>query len=579
MRPYISLIHESLRSVAIFINRALLVAGVFLAITGFFLHYYNQDKIVHTDKVKEVRAHIYQTNDALKNNKNPKVQAVLGTFRFATCASLGEACTNNPKDGDINYNSSILGYMGNMIALPYQNPPSSGIAWVQDSMQNVGLVPHTYAAGIGFYSLSAFQKIWQIFRNITFFLMALAIVAVGFLIMFRVKLDSQTVISIENSLPRIIITLLLITFSYAIAGFMVDLMYVVIMIAINIFGNVGSTGIQSVTVDNLKSVYLTNQVSIFSAFLGTTTYMEAYVEGLRGLIEIIPEWIKLFLYVGIYSYLYAALLGFLTRTFGENIDIGADVSIVVAGLNLKFSRLVFFIIFGVILGIILPIFIYFVIPFLLALIVLLFLFFRIFFMLLRCYVQIAINIIFAPVLILPNVLPGNNAFMDWFKRILGNLAAFPITIILLITVQLIAINDEFIGFRSAAGYLPGQSTHDFSAVQFSMPMLPFKTSQLVPIIAAVFLLVIPELVMKVVNSIAGASLIEAGPGALIGGVGGAVGTVFRQYSGLAALNQTLKGTNPIGRVLNSTGLFGKADTNARESAPPPAATETIIENS
>lgn len=575
MRPYFHLIHESLRSVAIFVNRAMLVAGVFLAITGFFLHYYNQDKPAQTDKVKEVRAHIYQTNDALKNNKNPKVQAVLGTFRFATCASLGEACTNNPSDGDINYNSSILGYMGNMIALPYQNPPSSGIAWVQDSMQNVGLVPHTYAAGIGFYSLSAFQKIWQIFRNITFFLMALAIVAVGFLIMFRVKLDSQTVISIENSLPRIVITLLLITFSYAIAGFMVDLMYVVIMIAINIFGNVGTTGIQSVTVDSLKNVYLTNQVSIFNAFIGTTKYMDAYVDGLRGMIEIIPEWIKLFLYVGIYSYLYAALLGFLTRTFGDNIDIGADVSIVVAGLNLKFSRLVFFIIFGVILGIILPIFIYFVIPFLFALLVLLFLFFRIFFMLLRCYVQIVINIIFAPVLILPNVLPGNNAFMDWFKRIVGNLAAFPITIILLITVQLIAINDEYIGYRS----ILKTTTENFSAVQFSMPMLPFKTSQLVPIIAAVFLLVIPEMVKKVVDSIAGASLIEAGPGALVGGVGGAVGTVFRQYSGLAALNQTLKGTNPIGRVLNSTGLFGKADTNARESAPPPAATETIIENS
>jgi len=45
--------------------------------------------------------------------------------------------------------------------------------------------------------------------------------------MFKVKISPQAVISIQSALPKIIITLILVTFSYAIAGFLIDIMYVV----------------------------------------------------------------------------------------------------------------------------------------------------------------------------------------------------------------------------------------------------------------------------------------------------------------------------------------------------------------
>jgi len=50
----------------------------------------------------------------------------------------------------------------------------------------------------------------------------------AFMIMFRVRISPQTVITVQSALPKIIFTLILITFSYAIAGFLIDLMYVVI---------------------------------------------------------------------------------------------------------------------------------------------------------------------------------------------------------------------------------------------------------------------------------------------------------------------------------------------------------------
>lgn len=48
------------------------------------------------------------------------------------------------------------------------------------------------------------------------------------MIMFRVKISPQTIITVQSALPKIALALILITFSYPIAGLLVDLMYVVI---------------------------------------------------------------------------------------------------------------------------------------------------------------------------------------------------------------------------------------------------------------------------------------------------------------------------------------------------------------
>jgi len=46
------------------------------------------------------------------------------------------------------------------------------------------------------------------------------------MIMFRVKINPQTVVTVQSSLPKIVISAVLITFSYAIAGLLIDIMYV-----------------------------------------------------------------------------------------------------------------------------------------------------------------------------------------------------------------------------------------------------------------------------------------------------------------------------------------------------------------
>ena len=107
-----------------------------------------------------------------------------------------------------------------------KNRPISGIGYISNLLAKFRLVPEANAQGFGFTALNPIQKYWTGIRNVAYSLMVLVIIVFAFMIMFRVKLSPQTVISVQSTLPKIIIALILATFSYAIAGFLIDLMYV-----------------------------------------------------------------------------------------------------------------------------------------------------------------------------------------------------------------------------------------------------------------------------------------------------------------------------------------------------------------
>ncbi|HUS60254.1 MAG TPA: hypothetical protein VMX76_02615 [Nevskiaceae bacterium] len=120
----------------------------------------------------------------------------------------------------------VVGTLGNLIAGMYTSPPVSSTEYFADLGGKLKVVKPVYAQGVGFEGLRSILDIWKIFRNITYLFFVIIFVVIGFAIMFRVKLNPQTVISIQNALPKIIIALILVTFSYAIAGLLIDLLYV-----------------------------------------------------------------------------------------------------------------------------------------------------------------------------------------------------------------------------------------------------------------------------------------------------------------------------------------------------------------
>lgn len=161
---------------------------------------------------------------------------VFGHTEIYTCllSPAKDTCllsvVNNMKDifseiGEMSHSQSTA---SSFVAVVGTNP-ISGVYYTKQLISKFNPVTTVNAQGFGFNTgANSIVKLWQISRNFAFSLLIIAVIAMAFMIMFRVKISPQVVITVQSALPKLIAALVLITFSYAIAGFMIDLMYVVI---------------------------------------------------------------------------------------------------------------------------------------------------------------------------------------------------------------------------------------------------------------------------------------------------------------------------------------------------------------
>ena len=149
-------------------------------------------------------------------------------------------------------NQGAIPITTNLIASLINTPPVNTGEYLADLGSSLGLAKPAYAQGIGFKALTPIMRIWKAFRNVSYMAFVIIFVALGFMIMFRTKINPQTVISIQESLPRIVITLLIITFSYAIASLMIDLIYIAIYLTVavlsgsNLFEDGGKAALERI---------------------------------------------------------------------------------------------------------------------------------------------------------------------------------------------------------------------------------------------------------------------------------------------------------------------------------------------
>jgi hypothetical protein len=423
------------------LQKATLVFAVYVVIAMLFAYFINKDlPKVKIDPIKQNREQIYQViNDSkIQETKTGKIALVV--YRLAMCSMIGEACTDKPSDGDVNYPGSFMGTAGNLIAFPYSHPPASGVYWAYTGLQNAGFIPKTYAAeGIGMSVIKPYAEIWKAFRDFSYIILVIILVAIGFMIMFRMKLNPQTVISIENALPRIVVTLILITFSFAIAGFLIDLMYVVMATGIgvvsrgNIFYNAGEFQNKYLSAkmfqlgDGLIPGELTKLGDLGFLFYMGNQLLAIFPAVINGLLRLIFGW------VGTY-FIYRAARN---SPLYEATNMADDLAISGLGFGgslgklpgtfLKILGSTAFLIIGGILGSAL------VPQLLLGLLFLMtvfFLVFRLFSLLFKAYIEIIIMIMFAPIILLINAIPGKNVFSFWFKNLIANLITFPVVILI-----------------------------------------------------------------------------------------------------------------------------------------------------
>jgi hypothetical protein len=153
-----------------------------------------------------------------------------GTPDIGTCTSLFTA-SSTPLLQNAQVLPEIPQVKQNLWQMVFADRPLSGVSYIKEKISKFSLIPKVNAQAVGFgygTALMPIQPMWLTMRDISFSFFVLIVIIFAFLIMFRIKLSPQTVISVQSALPKIVMGLITVTFSYAIAGFMVDLMYVVI---------------------------------------------------------------------------------------------------------------------------------------------------------------------------------------------------------------------------------------------------------------------------------------------------------------------------------------------------------------
>lgn len=189
----------------------------------------------------------------------------------------------------------------------------SGVGYIKDKISSFSLIPVAHAQGFGFSAASPIQKLWVAFRNLAFGLSVVVILVLAFMIMFRVKISPQTVITAQSAIPKIIIALILVTFSYAIAGFMIDLLYVVMGLLASF---VASSGLSTMNTTELFNALNTSNIFILSLqyilyfVMGIVSVLAGSAGGLPGfLLGILFGYIAFFiltivLFIGVFKTLW-----------------------------------------------------------------------------------------------------------------------------------------------------------------------------------------------------------------------------------------------------------------------------------
>lgn len=316
-------------------------------------------------------------DEALKGNSVSLLNMTSGTIPESVFSGSTGAINWVP--------GGMLGTTNQIIASLY-NPQASGIEYIAQIKDNF-LGKPAYAQGVGFKGLEPILPLWRAFRNIVYVLFSLIFIVIGIMIMLRIKVNPQTVISVQNAIPSLITALILVTFSYAIAGLLIDLSQLIQGLVVAMLFNATGTGFNQ----PLFSPNATNFAQISSRGMGLIADLTARAA---------PFWSIA---------LWGAILGAVIGTFfgpGLGTLAGGGIAFVVVAIVFAIMMLIWM--------------------------------FKFYFGALKCYITIIFKIIIGPLEIAMGAFPGSKMnFSTWLWDLVANLAVFPVSIIFLCIANLI----------------------------------------------------------------------------------------------------------------------------------------------
>lgn len=260
-------------------------------------------------------------------------------------------------------------------------PPVSSVDYIAHVGEKLHLVKPAYAqagaVGFGYEGLRPAREIWTAFRNIAYLLATIGFVVLSFLIMFRIKISAQTVIGAQQAIVKLVVVFLAITFSYAIAGLIVDLLFLFSFVIVTMFVSTGLVPGPPTTLQ--ANLFKGNIFQQMGQLLGVADSAAVFLHNIiSGMIT------------DRFQGVLGDVVGFLSGWTG------AGIGFVIIGIAVAYALI------------------------------------KLLFSLLFAYIEILILTILAPLMILPDILPGGGSFMNWARRMFANAMVFPATTFMLL---------------------------------------------------------------------------------------------------------------------------------------------------
>lgn len=265
--------------------------------------------------------------------------------------------------------NGILSGVGTLIGQMYEYPAANTGTYIADLMNSAHITPKAYAQGLGFASLNPILELWKAFRNLAYMFFVIIFIVIGFMIMFRQKIGGQAAITAQQAIPSVIISLILVTFSYAIAGFLIDLMYVLMFLIIGIFGQTLPSGSENL----IDMTILQVMGALFKA--SNATNIGANADLVSNLFDSLVA--------------NESVQGFLSIAGGITLSIVLAVAILIGTIKL-------------------------------------------FFELLKSYASVVLSVVTSPLILMFGAIPGKNPVVPWIKDLVGNLLPFPVVLLVLV---------------------------------------------------------------------------------------------------------------------------------------------------
>lgn len=458
-------------------------ARVFLRCLSFLLIFFfllpSFTSITHAQTPTDARYQLIQpnVNSDVPHNQHTFVQSLFLEILLAVQCQLTGIDLSNPtksclgldvQTGKLGYSppnsegkfqvGGVLGMLNKSIGVMY-TPTFSSQEYFKDVASNFGLVKSTYAYNYsGFEGLSPVLGLWKTMRDISYYLLILAFIFIGIGVMLRLKIDPRTVMTVQNQIPRVIICIILITFSYALAGILIDTMWAVTYMGINRITQAADPRVDC----DQEDMHLANTATRF-ILANPFGFVNQIFAGSGGYMGCVDVWGTLDLSKNVANQIARIeddmILNFFfgkTETPDCGIFSGAGECFL-AGLYAVVNWVVSII--------------WFIIVFIALMIAL----FKVWFELLKAYIMILLYTILAPIWIVFGLLPKRPlGFEKWIRVYFANLAIFPAVVFILVGARV--LNELFAAAGDTPRFVPpliGEpSTGSFGAIiEFGMVLM------------------------------------------------------------------------------------------------------------